>query len=144
MPFSFPDPDHSLGGFILYLQCCVFKRVSGRRTSICKKCVCGGIGLVKKNHMGGYERAMPFPSSRDICWEFPQPSGFPLFSGKVLVLSRALSGLFFLVFFFPRPRKRKSANRENPGKQRREKPEKIRKVKTFISAAGRPDPGTDL
>ena len=39
--------------------------------------------------------------------------GFPLFSGKVRIVSRTLSGLF-LVGAVDRPRKRKRTNRENP------------------------------
>ena len=42
-----------------------------------------------------------------------KPGGFPLFSGKVQIVSRTLSGLF-LVGALNRPRKRKGANRENP------------------------------
>ena len=38
---------------------------------------------------------------------------FPLFSGKVQIVSRTLSGLF-LVGALNRPRKRKRTNRENP------------------------------
>ena len=47
-----------------------------------------------------------------------KPGGFPLFSGKVQIVSRTLSGLF-LVGALNRPRKRKGTNRENP---RRENP----------------------
>ena len=41
------------------------------------------------------------------------PEGFPLFSGKVRIVSRTLSGLF-LVGAVNRPRKRKRTNQENP------------------------------
>ena len=55
-----------------------------------------------------------------------QPGGFPLFSGKVQIVSRTLSGLFF-VGALNRPRKEEKdksgkssdhprANRENPGR----------------------------
>ena len=52
-----------------------------------------------------------------------QTGGFPLFSGKVQILSRTLSGLF-LVGALTRPRKRKRTNRENP----RTFPEQIGKI----------------
>ena len=64
-----------------------------------------------------------------------QTGGFPLFSGKVQIVSRTLSGLF-LVGAVDRPRKRKGTNRENPrtipsksGKSRknRESPKKGKK-----------------
>ena len=64
-----------------------------------------------------------------------KPGGFPLFSGKVQIVSRTLSGLF-LVGALIRPRKRKGTNRENPrtipeqiGKipENRESPEKDKK-----------------
>ena len=42
-----------------------------------------------------------------------KPGCFPLFSGKVQIVSRTLSGLF-LVGALNRPRKRKRTNRENP------------------------------
>ena len=42
-----------------------------------------------------------------------KPGGFPLFSGKVQIVSRTLSGLF-LVGALNRLRKRKRTNRENP------------------------------
>ena len=42
-----------------------------------------------------------------------QTGGFPLFSGKVQIVSQTLSGLF-LVGAVHRPRKRKRTNRENP------------------------------
>ena len=42
-----------------------------------------------------------------------KPGGFPLFSGKVQIVSRTLSGLF-LVGALYRLRKRKGTNRENP------------------------------
>ena len=54
---------------------------------------------------------------------FPNPGGFPLFSGKVQIVSRTLSGLF-LVGALNRPRKRKRTNRENP----RRVPEQIGKI----------------
>ena len=44
---------------------------------------------------------------------FQTGGGFPLFSGKVLIVSWTLSGLF-LAGAVNRPRKRKRANRENP------------------------------
>ena len=52
------------------------------------------------------------------CWEklsqgVSRPGGVPLFSGKVQIVSRTLSGLF-LVGAVNRPRKRKRTNRENP------------------------------
>ena len=42
-----------------------------------------------------------------------KPGGFPLFSGKVQIVSQTLSGLF-LLGAVNRPRKRKRTNRENP------------------------------
>ena len=48
---------------------------------------------------------------------------FPIFSGKVQIVSRTLSGLF-LVGALKRPRKRKRTNRENP----RTIPEQIGKI----------------
>ena len=54
---------------------------------------------------------------------FPNPGGFPLFWGKVQIVSRTLSGLF-LVGALTRPRKRKRTNRENP----RIIPEQIGKI----------------
>ena len=52
-----------------------------------------------------------------------KPGGFPLFSGKVQIVSWTLSGLF-LVGALNRPRKRKRTNRENP----RTIPEQIGKI----------------
>ena len=52
-----------------------------------------------------------------------KPGGFPLFSGKVRIVSRTLLGLF-LVGAVHRPRKRKRTNRENP----RRVPEPIGKI----------------
>ena len=52
-----------------------------------------------------------------------KPGCFPLFSGKVQIVSRILSGLF-LVGALKRPRKRKGTNRENP----RTIPEQIGKI----------------
>ena len=52
-----------------------------------------------------------------------KPGCFPLFSGKVQIASRTLSGLF-LVGALNRPRKRKRTNRENP----RTIPEQIGKI----------------
>ena len=52
-----------------------------------------------------------------------KPGCFPLFSGKVQIVSRTLSGLF-LVGALDRPRKRKRTNRENP----RTIPEQIGKI----------------
>ena len=52
-----------------------------------------------------------------------KPGCFPLFSGKVQIVSRTLSGLF-LVGALNRPRKRKGTNRENP----RTIPEQIGKI----------------
>ena len=52
-----------------------------------------------------------------------KPGCFPLFSGKVQIVSRTLSGLF-LVGALNRPRKRKRTNRENP----RIIPEQIGKI----------------
>ena len=52
-----------------------------------------------------------------------KPGCFPLFSGKVQIVSRTLSGQF-LVGALNRPRKRKRANRENP----RTVPEQIGKI----------------
>ena len=52
-----------------------------------------------------------------------KPVGFPLFSGKVQIVSRTLSGLF-LVGALKRPRKRRGTNRENP----RTIPEQIGKI----------------
>ena len=63
---------------------------------------------------------MAFPSqTRSIAfWEklnrgVSKPGCFPLFSGKVQIVSRTLSGMF-LVGALNRPRKRKRTNRENP------------------------------
>ena len=61
-------------------------------------------------------------------WEKLNPGGskpgcFPLFSGKVQIVSRTLSGLF-LVRALNSPRKRKRTNRENP----RTIPEQIGKI----------------
>ena len=47
--------------------------------------------------------------NRGVC----KPGGFPLFSGKVQIVSRTLSGLF-LVGALNGPRKREGTNRENP------------------------------
>ena len=63
-----------------------------------------------------------------IYWEklnpgVSKPGCFPLFSGKVQIVSRTLSGLF-LVGALNRPRKRKRTNRENP----RTIPEQIGKI----------------
>ena len=44
-----------------------------------------------------------------------KPGDFPLFSGKVQIVSRTLLGLF-LVGAVNKPRKRKRTNRENAGK----------------------------
>ena len=52
-----------------------------------------------------------------------KPGCFPLFSGKVQIVSQTLSGLF-LVGALNRPRKRKRTNRENP----RTIPEQIGKI----------------
>ena len=52
-----------------------------------------------------------------------KPGGFPLFAGKVQIVSRTLSGLF-LVGALNRPRKRKGTNQENP----RTIPEQIGKI----------------
>ena len=52
-----------------------------------------------------------------------QTGGFPIFSGKVRIVSRTLSGLF-LLGAANRPRKRKRTSRENP----RRVPEQIRKI----------------
>ena len=52
-----------------------------------------------------------------------KPGDFPLFSGKVQIVSRTLSGLF-LVGALNRPRKRKGTNREDP----QTIPEQIRKI----------------
>ena len=52
-----------------------------------------------------------------------KPGCFPLFLGKVQIVSRTLSGLF-LVGALNRPRKRKRTNRENP----RTIPEQIGKI----------------
>ena len=53
----------------------------------------------------------------------PNGGGFPLFSGKVQIVSRTLSGLF-LVDALNRPSKRKGTSRKNP----RTIPEKIGKI----------------
>ena len=70
------------------------------------------------------------PSSLGISayWEklnrgVSKPGCFPLFSGKVQIVSRTLSGLF-LVGALNRPRKRNGTNRENP----RTIPEQIGKI----------------
>ena len=64
-----------------------------------------------------------------------QTRSFPLFSGKVQIVSRTLSGLF-LVGALNRPRQRKGTNRENPGpsasksgksRKNRESPKKDKK-----------------
>ena len=62
-----------------------------------------------------------------------KPGGFLLFSGKVQIVSRTLSGLF-LVGALNRPRKRKGTNRENP----RRVPEQIRKIP---EKSGKPQKG---
>ena len=71
---------------------------------------------------------MPNPLRVHFCWEklnrgVSKPGCFPLFSGKVQIVSRTLSGLF-LVGALNRPRKRKRTNRENP----RSVPEQIGKI----------------
>ena len=63
-----------------------------------------------------------------VCWEklnrgVSKPGCFPLFSGKVRIVSRTFSGLF-LVGALNRPTKRKRTNRENP----RTIPEQIGKI----------------
>ena len=55
----------------------------------------------------------PFKLREANCRGVSKPGCFPLFSGKVQIVSRTLSGLF-LVGALNRPRKRKRANRENP------------------------------
>ena len=63
-----------------------------------------------------------------------KPGCFPLFSGKVQIVSRTLSGLF-LVGALNRPRRRKVTNRENPrspsksgkSKKNRESPKEDKK-----------------
>ena len=70
------------------------------------------------------------PRSQDSYWEklnrgVSKPGGFPLFSGKVQIVSRTFSGLF-LVGAVNRPRKRKRTNRENP-EESRDKSGKSRK-----------------
>ena len=67
-------------------------------------------------------------SKRGAFWEklnrgVSKPGDFPLFSGKVQIVSRTLSGLF-LLGALNRPRKRKGTNRENP----RTIPEQIGKI----------------
>ena len=53
------------------------------------------------------------PLMREAKPEGFQTRGFPLFSGKVQILSRTLSGLF-LIGAVNRPKRRKRTNRENP------------------------------
>ena len=70
----------------------------------------------------------PTPATCHKPWEklnrgVSKPGGFPLFSGKVQIVSQTLSGLF-LVGAVNRPRKRKRINRENP----RTIPEQIGKI----------------
>ena len=64
-------------------------------------------------------------------WGVSKPGCFPLFSGKVQIVSRTLSGLF-LVGALNRPRKRKKTNRERKSpdhpRANRENPRKIGKV----------------
>ena len=69
-----------------------------------------------------------------------KPGCFPLFSGKVQIVSRTLWGLF-LVGALDRPRKRKGTNRENP-RANRENPGKIGKVpkRTKKDKKGRTSP----
>ena len=85
--------------------------------------------------------ATTFPTKKK--WEklnrgVSKPGGFPLFSGKVLIVSRTLSGLF-LVGAVHRPRKRKRGNQENPRRvlgqigeipENRESPKKDKKGRT--------------
>ena len=78
-----------------------------------------------------------------------KPGGFPLFSGKVPIVSRTLSGLFLVGALF-RPRERKRTNRENPrsispsksGKSRknRESPKKDKKGRTSPDRETPPPP----
>ena len=68
------------------------------------------------------------PQKEGVFWDklnrgVSKPGCFPLFSGKVQMVSRTLSGLF-LVGALNRPRKRKRTNRENP----RTIPEQIGKI----------------
>ena len=74
-----------------------------------------------------------------------KPGCFPLFSGKVQIVSRTLSGLF-LVGALNRPRKRKRTNRENPrtipeqiGKNPRESPKRTKKDKKGQKGRTSPD-----
>ena len=67
--------------------------------------------------------AVNMSSSRFTSIGVSKPGCFPLFSGKVRIVSRTLSGLF-LVGALNRPRKRKRTNRENP----RTIPEQIGKI----------------
>ena len=59
--------------------------------------------------------------------------GFPLFSGKVKIVSQTLSGLF-LVGAVNRPRKRKRTNRENPRRVPRQ-------IGTFPKKSGKSEKG---
>ena len=63
------------------------------------------------------------PASREAKPGVSKPGCFPLFLGKVQIVSRTLSGLF-LVGALNRPRKKKRTNRENP----RTIPEQMRKI----------------
>ena len=77
-------------------------------------------------------------------WEKLNRGGFPIFSGKVQIVSRTLSGLF-LVGTVARPRKRKRTNQENPRRvpgQIGKIPEKIGKVpkRTKRDKKGRTSP----
>ena len=70
----------------------------------------------------------PFPNPRvRLNRGVSKPRCFPLFSGKVQIVSRTFSGLF-LVGALNRPRKRKRTNRENPRKNPRANRENPRKA----------------
>ena len=80
--------------------------------------------LQKRFQSGGWSENCP----KNDLWEklnrgVSKPGCFPLFSGKVQIVSRTLSGLF-LVGARNRPRKRKRTNRGNP----RTIPEQIGKI----------------
>ena len=99
---------------------------------------------------GGGKCRFYFYGRGDFSWEklnqgVSKPGCFPLFSGKIQIVSRTLSGLF-LVGALNRPRKRKRtnprANQENPGKigkgQKRTKKDKKGQKKKDESRSGNP------
>ena len=78
---------------------------------------------VHRNPRTDFQRTFWAPYWEKLNRGVSKPGCFPLFSGKVQIVSRTLSGLF-LVGALNRPRKRKRTNRENP----RTIPEQIGKI----------------